>query len=114
MIEDKKTLEDIIRELSKQNGKINFPTEFQCEIAIDNLKSGTTNDYKKKFSNEELDNKLHSQQELLQNCILSNGTQNFFNIFNMGCSSGKTYVAVNSMPYYLRNVARGLIPRKGV
>lgn len=114
MIEDKKTLEDIIRELSKQNGKINFPTDFQCEIAIDNLKSSTTNDYKKKFSNEELDNKLHSQQELLQNCILSNGTQNFFNIFNMGCSAGKTYVAVNSMPYYLRNVARGLIPRKGV
>lgn len=94
--------------------KMKFPSYFECQKAMNKLKSITPKEYKKKFSKEELDKTLHEQQELLQDCIISNGTQNFFNIFNMGCSTGKTYVAVNSMPYYLNNVSCGFIEKKGV
>lgn len=107
-------LKNIIKEINKQNGKINFPSDYQCEIAIDNLKYYTNSNYKKKYSNKELDNKLHEQQQLLHDCILSNGKQKFFNVFNMACSAGKTYVAVNSMPDYLKNVSKDILPKKGV
>lgn len=99
---------------SKTVNKMTFPTYSECEIAIRNLKSISSNKYTKAFSNDELDNRLHLQQQLLKNCILSNGTQDFFNVFNMGCSTGKTYVAVNSMPYYLQNVSLGHIKEEGV
>lgn len=70
--------------------------------------------YKKYFQPEELIKKLHFQQKQLQNCILSNKKQDFFNVFNMRCGTGKTFTALNSMPYYLRNVVEGKIDRKGV
>lgn len=94
--------------------KMNFPTYFECQNAIHKLKSITSKEYKKRVSNEELDNRLHFQQDMLQQTILSRARQNFFTVWNMGCSTGKTYVSVNSMPYYLNNVNCGFVERKGV
>lgn len=93
---------------------MDFPTVAECENAIYKIKGTFTNSYKKAVSNNVLDNILNSQQQLLKNCILSNGKQDFFNVFDMQCSTGKTYVAVNSMPYYLYNVSLGHIAKKGV
>ena len=43
--------------------KMNFPSYFECQKAMNKLKSITPKEYKKKFSKEELDKTLHEQQE---------------------------------------------------
>lgn len=91
-----------------------FPTSIQCQVAIKKADKKLKKDYKKESSNNELDTRLQSQQQLLQDTILSNGVQDFFSVWNMGCSTGKTYVAVNSMPYYFDNIKCGFLKRKGV
>ena len=51
---------------NKQMNKMNFPSYFECQKAMNKLKSITPKEYKKKFSKEELDKRLLEQQELLQ------------------------------------------------
>lgn len=100
--------------LKNSGSKMNFPTSSECQNALYKQRLQESKNYKKVFSNSELDEILHSQQELLRNCILSNAKQSFFNVFNMSCSSGKTYTAVNCMPEYLNQVESSFVSNNGV
>lgn len=93
----------------EQNNKIIFPDIAESSLAIINLDN--KKHYKKECCNNE---KLKEQQHLLRDVILSNGKQDFFTVFDMRCATGKTHIMINTIPYYLQEIAKGNLPRQGI
>lgn len=86
-------------ELLNRKYKLNVPTSFDVQEAVEKIESKPA--YEKKYCNNE-ERKI--QQEQLKQCILSLDKENFFRVFNMECNTGKTYAMIDSIPYYIKKV----------
>ena len=98
-----------MEDLKNQINKMIFPSDVANNLAIERLEK------KDKYEKANCDmEELIKQQELLKQVMLSNGKQDFFTVFDMECNLGKTYTAINTIPYYLEAINKGLIAKKGI
>lgn len=100
-------LEKLIKRLNKDEIKMHFPKYDESEQAIEKLVTF----YNKANCNMTL---LKQEQEILRNKILEKQNKDYFEVVNMESTTGKTYTMINSIPYYLRDIAVGRLEKKGI
>lgn len=105
-----KEIKEILKELSEKESKMRFPDSIQTLDAIIKVEENTYN-YTKKNCDMTL---LGQEQQKLKELIICDDNKDYFEVCNMECTTGKTYTMINSIPYYLDEVAYGKLPKKGI
>lgn len=105
-----KEIKEILKELSKKECKMRFPDSIQTLDSITKVEEKTGN-YTKKNCDMTL---LKEEQKKLKELIICDENKDYFEVCNMECTTGKTYTMINSIPYYLDEIAYGRLPKKGI